>query len=244
MYFKAFMIRIKKIRGRLKGVFFLFRMHKLFPADILEFIAYMVKLSKWINKYAESGYTDYYSSNIDNSKREKLYAEVIKTENLNGPIDYIEFGVSRGVSFRWWVEKIVHENSRFYGFDTFTGLPEDWGKFKKGDMSNECYPPDIKDTRVKFYQGLFQQTLNGFLQSYEPNQRRVIHLDADLYSATIYVLTTIAPYIRKDDILLFDEFNVPLHEFKAFTEWASSFYINYEVIGSVNNFHQVAIKIA
>ncbi len=110
-------------------------------------------------------------------------------------------------------------------------------------MSNSCQPPEIEDNRVKFYQGLFQQTLNGFLKSYVPNERRIIHLDADLYSATIYVLTTITPILRKGDILFFDEFNVPLHEFKAFTEWTTSFYIDYEVIGSVNNFHQVAFRI-
>lgn len=68
-------------------------------------------------------------------------------------------------------------------------------------------------------------------------------MDSDLYSATIYVLSTIAPILCKGDIIFFDEFNVPLHEFKAFTEWTYSFYIDYEVIGSVNNFHQVAIKI-
>lgn len=231
------------MRGKLKGVFFLFRLHRIFPADIFEFIAYITRLSKWINKYAHAGYSDYYSSNLNNNKREELYAHVLEEEKLNDAIDYLEFGVSRGVSFRWWVNKITDRGARFYGFDTFTGLPEDWGKFRKGDMDNSCKPPEIDDSRVNFYQGLFQQTLTGFLATYLPNNRRVIHLDADLYSATIYVLTTMAPFIRKGDILFFDEFNVPLHEFKAFTEWTSSFYIEYEVIGSMNNFHQVAIKI-
>lgn len=237
------MVHFNKMRGKLKGVFFLFRLHRIFSADIFEFIAYITRLSKWINKYAHAGYSDYYSSNLNNNKREELYAHVLEEEKLNDAIDYIEFGVSRGVSFRWWVNKITDCGARFYGFDTFTGLPEDWGKFRKGDMDNSCKPPEIDDSRVNFYQGLFQQTLTGFLGSYVPNNRRVIHLDADLYSATIYVLTTMAPFIRKGDILFFDEFNVPLHEFKAFTEWTSSFYIEYEVIGSMNNFHQVAIKI-
>lgn len=237
------MVHFNKMRGKLKGVFFLFRLHRIFSADIFEFIAYITRLSKWIYKFAHAGYSDYYSSNLNNNKREELYAHVLEEEKLNDAIDYIEFGVSRGVSFRWWVNKITDRGARFYGFDTFTGLPEDWGKFRKGDMDNSCKPPEIDDARVKFYQGLFQQTLTGFLGSYVPNNRRVIHLDADLYSATIYVLTTMAPFIRKGDILFFDEFNVPLHEFKAFTEWTSSFYIEYEVIGSMNNFHQVAIKI-
>jgi len=237
------MLKLRKLRGNLKGIFFLLRMHKILPSDIFEFIAYLVRLSRWINKQSKCRFSDYYSASLNNAKREELYDWVVKTEDLKDEIDYIEFGVSRGVSFRWWVNKITNQNCRFYGFDTFDGLPESWGRFKKGDMSNGCCPPDIKDTRVKFYQGLFQQTLNNFLSTYVPNKRRVVHLDADLYSATIYVLTTIAPYLKKGDILFFDEFNVPLHEFKAFTEWTSSFYINYEVLGGVNNFHQVAIKI-
>jgi O-methyltransferase len=232
-----------RMRGKLKGIFFLFRLHKIFPANIFEFIAYLTRLSRWINRNANIGYTDYYTSKLNNNKREDLYAHVVKVENLNTPIDYLEFGVSRGVSFRWWVNKITDGGARFYGFDTFTGLPEAWGKFQKGDMDNKCKPPEIDDTRVNFYQGLFQQTLTGFLKTYVPNRKRVIHLDADIYSATIYALTTMSPYIQKGDILFFDEFNVPLHEFKAFIEWTSSFYIDYEVIGSMNNFHQVALKI-
>ena len=42
---------------------------------------------------------------------------------------------------------------------------------------------------------------------------------------------------------MFDEFNVPLDEFKAFKEWTESFYIEYEVLGEVNNYYQMALKI-
>jgi signal peptidase I len=51
------------------------------------------------------------------------------------------------------------------------------------------------------------------------------------------------PYLKTGDIIFFDEFNVPMHEYKAFTEWTKSFYIKYEVIGSVNNFYHTAVKI-
>jgi hypothetical protein len=68
-------------------------------------------------------------------------------------------------------------------------------------------------------------------------------MDADLYTSTLFVLTTVSPYLRKGDIILFDEFNVPMHEFKAFSEWVKSYYINYQVIAAVNNFYQIAIRI-
>jgi hypothetical protein len=36
---------------------------------------------------------------------------------------------------------------------------------------------------------------------------------------------------------------VPLHEYKALKDWSESFYINYSVLGEVNNFYQIAIKL-
>jgi hypothetical protein len=68
-------------------------------------------------------------------------------------------------------------------------------------------------------------------------------MDADLYNSTLFVLTSISHLLEKGDIVIFDEFNVPMHEFKAFSEWTSSYYIKYEVVGAVNNFYQLAIKI-
>jgi hypothetical protein len=175
--------------------------------------------------------------------RELLYEQVITEYKLDTNIDYLEFGVSKGVSFRWWINRIKDPNAHFYGFDTFTGLPEDWGPFKKGDMDNENDLPIIDDNRHEFYQGLFQQTLVPFLSTYQSDSRRVIHMDADIFTATLYVLTLITPFLKPGDIIFFDEFNVPLHEFKAFTEWSNAFYIDYTVLGGVNNFYQTAIMI-
>jgi O-methyltransferase len=52
-----------------------------------------------------------------------------------------------------------------------------------------------------------------------------------------------APYLREGDIILFDEFNIPNHEFAAWNDFIRSYYIKYEVIGAVNNFYQIAIKV-
>lgn len=231
-----------RLRGKFKGFFFKLRLDRLIPSGIFMFFSQMASLTKWVNQNKNIDYCDYYSKKVVYDKRKELYSYVIKKEDL-GNIDYLEFGVSQGFSFKWWVENIKHPDAKFYGFDTFTGLPEDWGPFKKGDMANNNAPPDIKDTRCLFYQGLFQQTLPGFLKNYNPEKRKVIHMDADLYSSTLYVLTSLSNFLRKGDIIFFDEFNVPMHEYKAFTEWTSSFYIDYEVLGAVNNFFQVAIRI-
>jgi len=234
-----------RLRGKLKGIFFRMRLDVLFGpfANLLVFMGYITKLSKWIQKNKNLEFSDYYSWEFNYSRRLELFRYVIDKEGLDSNIDYLEFGVSKGNSFRWWAQNIKNQDARFYGFDTFTGLPEDWGPFKKGDMSNDNAPPVMDDKRCTFYQGLFQQTLPDFLRHHDLKRRTVIHMDADIYTATLFVLTSIHPYLKKGDILLFDEFNVPMHEFKAFYEWVNSFYVKYEVLGSVNNFYQVAIKI-
>jgi len=234
---------ILRLRGKIKGFFFLLKLQKITPIRVFLFIGHLAQLSKWIVKNRKIPFSDFYSFDFDYNKRYHLYSFLIEKEKLSADIDYLEFGVSKGFSFRWWAEQIKDPKSRFFGFDTFSGLPEDWGPFKKGAMSNGNIPPEMKDDRCKFYQGLFQQTLFDFLKTYTPNERRVIHMDADLYSSTLFVLTSFSQFIKKGDIIIFDEFNVPLHEYKAFTEWVESFYIDYEVLGAVNNYYQVAVKI-
>jgi O-methyltransferase len=232
-----------RLRGKLKGYFFILKLHKIVPSGIMAFLSQTGRLSRWINSHRAIPFSDFYSGTFNYSKRYELYSFIIDNESITGPVDYLEFGVAQGFSFRWWSEHLGDQGSRLFGFDTFTGLPEDWGDFKKGEMSNDNKPPETGDIRCKFYQGLFQQTLPQFLKNYNPGRRKIIHMDADLYSSTLFVLTSLSTYLAKNDILIFDEFNVPMHEFKAFSEWTKSFYIKYEVIGAVNNYYQVAIKI-
>ncbi|MFM7566265.1 MAG: class I SAM-dependent methyltransferase [Flavobacteriales bacterium] len=236
-------MRLIFLRGKLKGLFFFLHGHRFLPSHLFSFFGSLSALSKWIQNHKKIGFNDFYSFAFRYEKREELFEHVITQEGLDAPIDYLEFGVSKGDSFRWWTARIKHPDARFYGFDTFTGLPEDWGPFKKGDMSSGESLPEINDSRFAFYQGLFQQTLLPFLSEFDASRKKVIHMDADLYTATLYVLTLITPYLREGDVLFFDEFNVPQHEFKAFTEWISAFYIEYEVLGAVNNYYQIAVKI-
>ncbi len=232
-----------RIRGKLKGYFFIAKLHNFYPFRIIRFFSQMGELSKWISDHRNISYSDFYSSKFDYSKRYSLYQFLTENEIKNMAIDYLEFGVSTGLSFRWWTDNIKNSDSRFFGFDTFTGLPEDWGSFKKGDMANNNKIPEINDSRCSFYQGLFQQTLPKFLQTYSSDRTKIIHMDADLYTSTLFVLTSLSHILRKGDIILFDEFNVPMHEFKAFSEWSKAFYIKYKVLAAVNNYYQVAIKL-
>ena len=231
-----------KIR-KAKYLIFKNGIHRFIPFRKFLFLGYLGEVSKWIHQHRNLEFSTFPQKKFVYQRREELYQFILDKHIKDEPIDFFEFGVSRGTSFKWWVAHHQNPNSKFYGFDTFTGLPEDWGPFKKGAMSNGNEPPKIEDSRHEFYQGIFQQTLLPFLAEYSSTKRKVIHLDADLYSATLYVLTSMSYLIKPGDILLFDEFNVPEHEYKAFTEWADSFYIKYTVLGEINNYHQVAIRI-
>jgi hypothetical protein len=157
---------------------------------------------------------------------------------------YLEFGVASGSSFFWWMKKNTNPGSLFRGFDTFEGLPEDWGGFKKGAMAfNQT---ESKDDRGEFFRGIFQETLHPFIESNKDllqNKPKIIHLDADLFSSTIFVLSQLYPYLKKGDIIFFDEFNVANHEFLAFKIFTESFYVKLKPVGAVNNFYQTAFVV-
>lgn len=209
------------------------------------FLSYFNKLLIWIYKNKSTFiFSDYFTPIRDYDKRLKLYEFVSSHFSIeNKQINYLEFGVASGSSFKWWLDKNKNPNSTFSGFDTFEGLPEDWGGFYiKGDMSHGI--PDLNDNRAKFIKGLFQDTLNKYIDNHkndlESNHTKIIHLDADLYSATIFTLSQLYPFLKSGDIILFDEFNVAMHEFKAYVEFTENFYKKLKPIAAVNNFYQTA----
>lgn len=81
------------------------------------------------------------------------------------------------------------------------------------------------------------------LTSFASTTRKVVHLDADLFSSTLLVLTSLAGRLKLGDVLIFDEFCVPNHEFFAFDVFTEMFDFKYELLGAANNYLQVALKI-
>jgi O-methyltransferase len=177
--------------------------------------------------------------------RSWLYKDVIAKENLDSaPIDFWEFGVFKGESLFWWVDHLPSPESRFVGFDTFTGLPERWRATEpKGAFNVYGRIPETSDPRCSFEAGLFQDTLLPFINHHDFTRRLVIHLDADLFSSTLYVLTTLARHFKPGDIIFFDNFICSLDEFRAFEDWVKSYRVNYEVLGGVEEYIRVCVKI-
>ena len=236
---KLFLIRY------IKMAFIYLRLHVIFSPLATFFLNLycLTKFSSWVSGNRKKAPNDF-PTKWDYNKRFGLYKSIIEQEGLGDqPINYMEFGVAQGYSFKWFLKELIHPQSRFYGFDTFTGLPEDFGPLKKGHFNSNTQPPEIDDRRGEFFQGLFQQTLPGFLPRLDRSKRNVIMMDADLYSATLYTLTTLAPFLKQGDIIFFDEFAVPTHEFKALMDFQQAYYVNLQFLGASNNFYFSAFKV-
>ena len=140
---------------------------------------------------------------------------------------FYEFGVWMGDSFKY----IVPSFAGGFGFDSFQGLPEDWGVVPRGTYSSRGRVPDIEN--AKFVVGEFAATLPEFFDSKRP-MAGLINFDADLYSSTITALSNAKPVIDQKTTLVFDEFIVnnkwEQDEFKALNEFCETNGFTYEVV--------------
>ena len=113
-------------------------------------------------------------------------------------------------------------------------MPEHWFKdFSKSAFNVGGKVHDILDSRVAFVKDIFQDTLGNFLNGFNRKNRIVIHIDADLYSSTLFVLLSMHYYLKEGDIILFDDFLDPLGEFMAFSNYCQAFRITPKLISAV-----------
>jgi hypothetical protein len=155
--------------------------------------------------------------------REELWNHVIEKAGAENPHLFLEFGVWEGYSMKHFSRALTHPNSRFVGFDSFEGLPSDWGAMPQGTFTTGGRVPQIDDARVEFVVGWFQNTvepaLDRILSSRETGSI-VVHFDADLYSSTLFLLAVL--HGRIDSYrMLFDEF--PGHECRALFDFVQAF---------------------
>jgi O-methyltransferase len=135
----------------------------------------------------------------------------------NKKVLYLEFGVASGRSIKYWSRKLKHPDTMLHGFDSFEGLPEDGGPWRKGQFDTMGRIPETDDPRVRFFKGWFDQVLPSY--SIPAHEVLVINMDADLYSSTIYVLRHLRPHIKRGTYIYFDEMNHVEHEPRAFDEF-------------------------
>lgn len=165
-------------------------------------------------------------------------------DRIDRPISYLEFGVYQGESIRFWSDTDHHPDSQFIGFDSFTGLPEHWNAvYAKGAFNVDGAVPEVPDHRVRFVKGYFQETLRPFLSGFTPRGTVVVNNDSDLYSSSLFTLTTLDHLLASGSILIFDEFADLQHEWRAFSDYVAAYGRRYAVIAATADFVHVAMQI-
>ena len=153
-------------------------------------------------------------------RREDVWDYVVQQVGPDRKVLYLEFGVHEGYSIAHFVRGFRAPGSRFCGFDSFEGLPETWGNKSAGHFSTQGAAPKSDDSRVEFVKGWFHRTLPGFAIDPGGYDAVVVHLDADLYSSTLFVLCQLWP--RLDQFYaVFDEFTN--HETRALYNFSQAF---------------------
>lgn len=148
--------------------------------------------------------------------RQEVWDAVLK-QIRDQKVLYLEFGVASGESMRYWSRELKHPESCLHGFDSFEGLPEGGGHWKKGQFDMGGKIPVINDSRVQFFKGWFEEVLPSYALS--PKDVLVINVDADLYSSTIFILRHLRPHFIPGTYIYFDELSVYGHEALAFGDF-------------------------
>ncbi|KAL7541139.1 hypothetical protein ACHAXR_010667 [Thalassiosira sp. AJA248-18] len=187
--------------------------------------------SKWWHRNIFSGTHTNLASAFDASSSNN------PNNNHNGGI-VCEFGVFHGKSIRI-IASLAGPYTKVDGFDTFEGLPEDWGDdWGKGSYTAASEVPQRVPDNVRFHVGLFADTLPGYVASLPSSPDvvpvRFINVDCDLYHGTVDILHHLAPRIVSGTIIVFDEYlmNPTWYddEYKAFQEACIEFGWEYEYL--------------
>ena len=154
----------------------------------------------------------------------------------------LEFGVATGSTLRLIAEHAPA--GTVFGFDSFEGLPEHWRSgFPAGAFAMNALP---EVPGAELVVGWFDRSLPDFLVEH-PGPVAFLHLDADLYSSTVTVLTALESRLQVGTVVLFDEyFNYPgweEHEHRAWTEFVARTGIGFCYLGFTADDEQVAIRI-
>ena len=153
-----------------------------------------------------------------------------------------EFGVSRGRSIKL-LGKLI--DGTVYGFDSFSGLPEDWSGTTEKQGGFVGRPGKLPEN-IKLYEGLFMETLPKFIEEHDLPMR-FIHVDCDLYSSARTIFTSLKQRIEPGTVIVFDEyFNYPNwqeHEYKAFQEFIREESRGYRYLAFTARGGSVAVKI-
>ena len=154
---------------------------------------------------------------------------------------FLEFGVYKGQSLAHMANLVSPK--MVYGFDSFDGLPEDWGVGHAGSsgkknvefFGKDAFRAEIPsfEDNVSLYIGIFEETIDRWMFDH-PDLVAYLHIDCDLYSSAKTVLMKLSERITQGTVIVFDEyfgyFEWRQGEYKAFQEFVKENNIEYEYL--------------
>jgi predicted O-methyltransferase YrrM len=182
-----------------------------------------------INKIAHRIYYEYFHG-FNTASRYAVPAieQCLRRLAESGPDrsgDYMEFGVFKGYAF-WHAQRIARElrldSMRFFGFDSFAGLPAPRGvdatpdeTFYQGQYA--CTKTTVEQNlnargvdwdRTFLIEGLFADSLAAATRkAYGMDRVALALIDCDLHESTVQVLAFLEPLLDDGSILIFDDWN-------------------------------------
>lgn len=137
--------------------------------------------------------------------------------------EYLEFGIFRGFTL-WYAQALARDlgirGMRFFGFDSFRGLPEVAGIDGSGEFSTGQYSASRQEvegyltamgvdwTRTQLIEGFYDKTLvPGLREKHALKACAVAVIDCDLYESTLEALSWLHPSVVDNTVVLFDDWH-------------------------------------
>lgn len=155
-----------------------------------------------------------------------------------------------GVWIGWSTRLIADASGRqVYGFDTFSGLVEDWqvddqalvkrGAFsisepfaqrliRDSGVSLDAGVPSALGRNVEFIKGSTYETLEPFLAEHPGAPVRLFHMDLDTYESCLHALEVCKDRFVEGSILIFDEYLVTNAEMQAFYDFQEKYDLKWQ----------------
>lgn len=162
----------------------------------------------------------------------RLRNECFKEIEIDGYV--AEFGVNDGYSLKQICKHF--KNETVFGFDAFDGLP-DGGKWPGNIIHNDQFRydgmvPFNVPMNAALVKGWFSDTVPNFDFGHE--YAKFLHIDCDVYSSTVDILTNIGHTITSGTVIVLDDyFNHPnwrQGEYRAWQEFVAAKKIRYEYL--------------
>lgn len=144
-------------------------------------------------------------------------------EDIDG--DYLEFGVYTGSSFCHSIRcshKVAYlnssvKNTKFYGFDSFSGFGEIKDEEKHSFYTDENFETDIKnvekrikkvakDSEFSLIPGYFSDSLEPGPYSLGIHKARIIFVDSDTYSSSSEALSFCEKITQEGTFIVLDDY--------------------------------------